>query len=210
MFGIDTSASVSNVEGVQKHPGLRTLPSMITGPFSPVRRSRGESGATCRRRVLRLSRAEDAGLPQSAHAEASELAARCREPPPAGKLQKQFAVDAFAGKVDLNLRDCTLLVKTGALSPPPETDVRELLARLQIGHVEAKERAVDGLLDALEKEQTQSAVDALAGKVDLNLRDCNLFGVRRGVRLRGRSGSSGFGKTRASIWVDKLRIWVWV
>jgi hypothetical protein len=34
-----------------------------------------------------------------------------------------------------------------------------------------------------EKEQTQSAVDTLAGKVDLNLRDCNQFRVRRGVRL---------------------------
>jgi HEAT repeat protein len=94
-------------------------------------------------------------------AEASELAARCREPPAAGKLQTQSAVDTLAGKLDLNLRDCTLLVKTGVLSdatsgglsPPPETDVRELLARLQIGHAEAKERAVDGLLDALEKDE---------------------------------------------------------
>ncbi|KAF0916198.1 hypothetical protein E2562_000790 [Oryza meyeriana var. granulata] len=99
--------------------------------------------------------------------EAAELAAQCREPPRAGKLQMQSAVDALAGKLDLNLRDCALLVKTGVLSdafmPPPPTDeaaataaqadVRELLARLQIGHTEAKNRAVDGLLEALNKDE---------------------------------------------------------
>ncbi|XP_006649275.1 ARM REPEAT PROTEIN INTERACTING WITH ABF2 [Oryza brachyantha] len=100
-------------------------------------------------------------------AEVAELAARCREPPRAGKLQMQSAIDTLAGKVDLNLRDCALLVKTGVLSdafmPPPPTDeaaataaqadVRELLARLQIGHTEAKNRAVDGLLEALNKDE---------------------------------------------------------
>uniref|UniRef100_A0A0E0NNU1 DUF7032 domain-containing protein n=1 Tax=Oryza rufipogon TaxID=4529 RepID=A0A0E0NNU1_ORYRU len=102
-------------------------------------------------------------------AEAAELAARCREPPAAGKLQMQSAIDALAGKLDLNLRDCALLVKTGVLSdaftPPPPTDeatstataaqadVRELLARLQIGHTEAKSLAVDGLLEALNKDE---------------------------------------------------------
>ena len=54
--------------------------------------------------------------------------------------------------LDLNLRDCALLVKTGVLSdatPPPSPakrstesepshrNVRELLARLRIGHSEA-------------------------------------------------------------------------
>uniref|UniRef100_A0A0D9VNP5 DUF7032 domain-containing protein n=1 Tax=Leersia perrieri TaxID=77586 RepID=A0A0D9VNP5_9ORYZ len=96
-------------------------------------------------------------------AEAAELAALCRAPPRAGKLQTQSAVDALAGKLDLNLRDCSLLVKTGVLSdafmpapaPPSPTaaDVRELLARLQIGHTEAKSRAVDGLLEAISKDE---------------------------------------------------------
>jgi len=35
----------------------------------------------------------------------------------------------------------------------PSADVRELLARLQIGHPEAKSRAVDGLLDALRRDE---------------------------------------------------------
>ncbi|KAL6660284.1 hypothetical protein ACP70R_002406 [Stipagrostis hirtigluma subsp. patula] len=100
-------------------------------------------------------------------AEAAELAGRCREPPSAGKLQTQSAIDALAGKLDLNLRDCALLVKTGVLSdasgpsPPAEAtsssaaqaDVRELLARLQIGQTEAKNRAVDGLLEALHRDE---------------------------------------------------------
>uniref|UniRef100_A0A0D9XLP7 DUF7032 domain-containing protein n=1 Tax=Leersia perrieri TaxID=77586 RepID=A0A0D9XLP7_9ORYZ len=110
-------------------------------------------------------------------AEATELGARCREPPHAGKLQMQSDLDALAGKLDLNLRDCALLIKTGVLSdatgtaaPPPATaaaadaaaatDVRELLARLQIGHAEAKHRAVDGLLDAL-REDEKSVLSAL-------------------------------------------------
>jgi HEAT repeat protein len=38
--------------------------------------------------------------------------------------------------------------------------VRELLARLQIGHAEAKHRAVDGLLDAL-REDEKSVLSAL-------------------------------------------------
>ncbi|XP_066377600.1 protein ARABIDILLO 2-like [Miscanthus floridulus] len=107
-------------------------------------------------------------------AEAAELGARCHEPPKAGKLQMQSDLDALAGKLDLNLRDCSLLVKTGVLSDatvpaaPAEiasaagaqTDVRELLARLQIGNAEAKHRAVDGLLDAL-REDEKSVLSAL-------------------------------------------------
>ncbi|KAF8698451.1 hypothetical protein HU200_035191 [Digitaria exilis] len=109
-------------------------------------------------------------------AEAAELGARCGEPPKAGKLQMQSDLDALAGKLDLNLRDCSLLVKTGVLSDATipaaqaeasaatasttQTDVRELLARLQIGHAEAKHRAVDGLLDAL-RENEESVLSAL-------------------------------------------------
>ncbi|CAL4923422.1 unnamed protein product [Urochloa decumbens] len=109
-------------------------------------------------------------------AEAAELGVRCREPPKAGKLQMQSDLDALAGKLDLNLRDCALLVKTGVLSDATipvaqseataasaggaQTDVRELLARLQIGHAEAKHRAVDGLLDAL-RENEESVLSAL-------------------------------------------------
>ena len=92
-------------------------------------------------------------------AEAADLAGHCRGPPPGGKLRTQSAIDALSGKLDLNLRDCALLVRTGMLSDafgpslPAEADVRELLARLQIGHTEAKNRAVDGLLEAQRNEE---------------------------------------------------------
>ncbi|XP_051183638.1 uncharacterized protein [Lolium perenne] len=100
-------------------------------------------------------------------ADAAELAARA--PGAAGKLQTQSAIDALGARLDVNIRDCTLLVRTGVLSdaastPPPaaaKADVRELLARLQIGHGEAKGRAVDGLLDALAKDE-KSVLSALS------------------------------------------------
>ncbi|CAN6290906.1 unnamed protein product [Urochloa humidicola] len=106
-------------------------------------------------------------------AEAAELAARCREPPPDGKLRTQSAIDALAGKLDLGLRDCALLVKTGVLSdasgpspPPAAEDVRELLARLQIGQTEAKNRAVDGLLEALRRDE--KSVLAVLGRASVS------------------------------------------
>ncbi|CAL4928690.1 unnamed protein product [Urochloa decumbens] len=105
-------------------------------------------------------------------AEAADLAARCREPPADGKLRTQSAIDALAGKLDLNLRDCALLVKTGVLSdasgpsPPPLADVRELLARLQIGQTEAKDRAVDGLLEALRRDE--KSVLAVLGRANVS------------------------------------------
>ncbi|KAF8780227.1 hypothetical protein HU200_001896 [Digitaria exilis] len=116
-------------------------------------------------------------------AEAADLAARCREPPLDGKLRTQSAIDALAGKLDLALRDCALLVKTGVLSdasagPSPaaaeaassssaaHADVRELLARLQIGHTEAKNRAVDGLLEALGKDE--KSVLAVLGRANVS------------------------------------------
>ncbi|OAY78902.1 U-box domain-containing protein 3 [Ananas comosus] len=104
-------------------------------------------------------------------AEAVDLAGRCRrrgaDPAALGKLQMQSDLDAVSGKLDLNLRDCALLVKTGVLlgdasaaaqqpqpqQPPPHQSVRELLARLQIGHAEAKHRAVDGLLDVMREDE---------------------------------------------------------
>uniref|UniRef100_A0ACD5WEY3 Uncharacterized protein n=1 Tax=Avena sativa TaxID=4498 RepID=A0ACD5WEY3_AVESA len=98
--------------------------------------------------------------------DAAELAARS---PGAGKLQTQSAIDALGARLDVNLRDCALLVRTGVLSDAsaaptmamaPAADVRELLARLQIGQSEAKGRAVDGLLDALDRDE-KGVVSAL-------------------------------------------------
>jgi len=105
-------------------------------------------------------------------AEAADLAGRCRGPPPDGKLRTQSAIDALFGKLDLNLWDCALLVRTGMLSdasgpsPPAEADVRELLARLQIGHTEAKNRAVDGLLEA--QRSDEKSVLSVLGRANVS------------------------------------------
>ncbi|KAK7295000.1 hypothetical protein RJT34_17902 [Clitoria ternatea] len=107
--------------------------------------------------------------------EAIELAELCMKEKYEGKLQMQSDLDALAGKLDLNLRDCGLLIKTGVLgeatlplavpSSVAESDaaahnsIRELLARLQIGHLEAKHRALDSVVEAMkEDEKTVLAV----------------------------------------------------
>lgn len=104
-------------------------------------------------------------------AEAIELADRVSEGDSSvGKLQMQSDLDVMSAKLELNLRDCRLLIKSGVLGeatlpPSPEgasseTNIRELLARLQIGHAEAKHRAIDGLLEAI-REDEKSVVTAL-------------------------------------------------
>lgn len=80
-----------------------------------------------------------------------------------GKLRMQSDLDALAGKLDLNLRDCGLLIKTGVLgevsfsSAEPEAAVhgnlKELLARLQIGHLEAKHKALDSLVEVMKEDE---------------------------------------------------------
>lgn len=110
--------------------------------------------------------------------EAIDLAERCgsRDPVRVGKLQMQSDLDLLAGKLDLNLHDCALLVKTGVLSdatvpvvppasapvvPTQQMNVRELLARLQIGHAEAKNRALDSLLEVI-REDEKSVLSVLS------------------------------------------------
>ncbi|KAJ8573270.1 hypothetical protein K7X08_009781 [Anisodus acutangulus] len=101
--------------------------------------------------------------------EAVELADKCVKEKYEGKLRMQSDLDALSGRLDLNLRDCGLLIKSGVLgevtlpssvastSAAPETAVhgnlRELLARLQIGHLEAKHKALDNLLEVMKEDE---------------------------------------------------------
>lgn len=101
--------------------------------------------------------------------EATELAELCILEKYEGKLRMQSDLDALTGKLDLNLRDCGLLIKTGVLgevtlpsniastSAEPEAalhgNIRELLARLQIGHLEAKHRALDSLVEVMKEDE---------------------------------------------------------
>ncbi|XP_059312824.1 vacuolar protein 8-like isoform X3 [Lycium ferocissimum] len=101
--------------------------------------------------------------------EAVELAEKCVKEKYEGKLRMQSDLDALTGRLDLNLRDCGLLIKSGVLgevtlpssvastSATPEAAVhgnlRELLARLQIGHLEAKHKALDNLLEVMKEDE---------------------------------------------------------
>ncbi|XWS77109.1 hypothetical protein CRYUN_Cryun01aG0234000 [Craigia yunnanensis] len=101
--------------------------------------------------------------------EAIELADLCLMEKYEGKLKMQSDLDALSGKLDLNLRDCGLLIKTGVLgeatlplsfvgsSSESETathgHLKELLARLQIGHLEAKHKALDSLVEVMKEDE---------------------------------------------------------
>ncbi|KAH6830805.1 ARM repeat superfamily protein [Perilla frutescens var. hirtella] len=101
--------------------------------------------------------------------EAIQLAELCVKEKYEGKLRMQSDLDALAGKLDLNLRDCGLLIKTGVLgevtfssatastSTEPEAaihgNLKELLARLQIGHLEAKHKALDNLVEVMKEDE---------------------------------------------------------
>ncbi|XP_021281176.1 protein CELLULOSE SYNTHASE INTERACTIVE 3 [Herrania umbratica] len=101
--------------------------------------------------------------------EAIKLADLCLKEKYEGKLKMQSDLDALSGKLDLNLRDCGLLIKTGVLgeatlplsvvgsSSESETaahgHLKELLARLQIGHLEAKHKALDSLVEVMKEDE---------------------------------------------------------
>ncbi|KAI3420559.1 uncharacterized protein J3R85_012640 [Psidium guajava] len=101
--------------------------------------------------------------------ESIKLAEFCLKEKYEGKLRMQSDLDSLAGKLDLNLRDCGLLIKTGVLGeatvapsmPGTSTEsealscsnIRELLARLQIGHLEAKHKALDNLVEMLREDE---------------------------------------------------------
>ncbi|KAL1543490.1 U-box domain-containing protein 4-like [Salvia divinorum] len=100
-----------------------------------------------------------------------QLADLCVREKYEGKLRMQSDLDSLAGKLDLNLRDCGLLIKTGVLGEvslpsaaaatsscaEPEAaahgHLKELLARLQIGHLEAKHKALDSLVEAMKEDE---------------------------------------------------------
>ncbi|CAN1157544.1 U-box domain-containing protein 3 [Linum perenne] len=119
--------------------------------------------------------------------EAMELAELCVSEKHEGKLRMQSDLDSLSGKLDLNLKDCGLLIKTPVLAEATTRDttpesssssrseddrqiinIRELLARLQIGDLESKHRALDGVVEFMKEDDkallsvlTRSNVSAL-------------------------------------------------
>ncbi|KAE8701004.1 peroxisomal membrane protein 11D-like isoform X1 [Hibiscus syriacus] len=107
---------------------------------------------------------------------ATELADSCLKEKFEGKLKMQSDLDALSGKMDLNLRDIGLLIENGVLgeatlplssvgsSPEFGTaahcHLKEVLARLQIGHLESKHKAVDSLVEVMKADE-KSALTAM-------------------------------------------------
>ncbi|XP_074279913.1 uncharacterized protein LOC141605148 [Silene latifolia] len=102
--------------------------------------------------------------------EAIELAEMIINEKYEGKLKMQSNLDSLSGKLDLNLRDFGLLIKTGVLGEvtmpctsscsssdqsnnSTHSSISELLARLQIGHLEAKHKALDTLLEIMKEDE---------------------------------------------------------
>ncbi|KAJ0239898.1 hypothetical protein HA466_0226140 [Hirschfeldia incana] len=90
--------------------------------------------------------------------EAIELVDVCVQEKQEGKLKMQSDLDSLSAKIDLSLKDCELLMKTDVLSEVTQPlqdletfSVRELLARLQIGHLESKRKALEQLVEVDEK-----------------------------------------------------------
>ncbi|KAL6005584.1 hypothetical protein ACLOJK_006151 [Asimina triloba] len=115
--------------------------------------------------------------------EANELGDRCREERYGGKLQMQSDLDALSAKLDLNFKDCGVLIKTGVLGEATfplaiaqqsresegvdgGRNVRELLARLQIGHQEAKNRALNSLMEVMKEDE--KALLAVLGRSNIS------------------------------------------
>lgn len=98
--------------------------------------------------------------------ETRDLAERCIEEAFGGKLQMQSSLDALALKLGMHVQECELLVKSGVVREcsVPRTStggtakesvkwsVRDLLARIQIGSVESKLKAMEALLNLMDED----------------------------------------------------------
>ncbi|KAF2311148.1 hypothetical protein GH714_019710 [Hevea brasiliensis] len=130
----------------------------------------------------------------------------------------QSDLDSLSGRLDLNLRDCGLLIKTGVLgevtlpsavagsSTEPEaavhSNIRELLARLQIGHLEAKHKALDSLVEVM-KEDDKTVLAVLGRKSG----SCENWLVSEGVLpplIRLVESGSTVGREKATISLQRL------
>ncbi|KAJ4906427.1 ARM repeat superfamily protein [Raphanus sativus] len=99
--------------------------------------------------------------------EATELADVCVQEKQEGKLKMQSDLDSLSAKIDLSLKDCGLLMKTDVLGEVTQSiqdvetfSVRELLARLQIGHLESKRKALEQLVEVM-KDDEKAVITAL-------------------------------------------------
>ncbi|KAE8657684.1 AP2/ERF domain-containing transcription factor [Hibiscus syriacus] len=100
---------------------------------------------------------------------AIELADSCLKEKFEGKLKMQSDIDALLGKLNMNLRDIRLLIKTSVLDEATlplssvcsssefgtaaHSHIKEVLAWLQIEHLESKHKAVDILIQVVKVDE---------------------------------------------------------
>uniref|UniRef100_A0A5B7B277 Putative ARM repeat superfamily protein isoform 1 n=1 Tax=Davidia involucrata TaxID=16924 RepID=A0A5B7B277_DAVIN len=114
--------------------------------------------------------------------EALSLSKTCRSPTlPEGKLKTQNDIDSISAKLDQNIRDADVLIKSGVLydgavltsSSKRESvrvEARNLITRLQIGTAESKNSAMDSLLGLLQEDDKNVLIAVAQGVVPVLVR----------------------------------------
>eukprot|EP01018_Ginkgo_biloba_P017231 Gb_09425 [translate_table: standard] len=130
--------------------------------------------------------------------ETQDLVKKCVDVEPGiGKLQMQSSLDGLAMKLNQHLQDCELLIKSGVLreSVIPRMPARsrtisnreavrctsrDLLARLQIGNFESRQKALDSLLALMQEDDKNVLIVAGQGSVPVlvHLLDSNFLEIR--------------------------------
>eukprot|EP00249_Psilotum_nudum_P000446 c12080_g1_i1 orf=547-2250(+) len=100
--------------------------------------------------------------------ESKELADKCSDHNYGGKLQMQSNLDALTMKLALHLQDCQLLLRSDILRELAPSNlahpssaskrevikwnVKDLLARLQIGSLESKQKPLDSMVELMQED----------------------------------------------------------
>jgi hypothetical protein len=103
-----------------------------------------------------------------------------------GKLKTQSDIDSILAKLNQNVRDCEILIKSGVLQdgilsgsgPKRElvrAEFRNLITRLQIGSTESKNAAMDTVLSLIQGDDKNVMIAVAQGIVPVlaRLLDCN-------------------------------------
>lgn len=126
---------------------------------------------------------------------ARTLAKSCTDLNFRGKLQMQSDLDSLASKLDLHIHDCELVIKSGVLGEAPlavsrttpgtsreavRWNIVDLIARLQIGNTDSKQKALNALLDLMEEDDKNVLVVAGQGGIPalVHLLDSSLPAIR--------------------------------
>lgn len=112
--------------------------------------------------------------------EARGLAMKCAEGNYGGKLQTQSNLDSLSGRLDFHIHDCQLMITGGIMHENPlaisrftpestqealRWTVHDLLAHLQIGSVDCKQRALDNMLRLMSDDDKNILTVARQGTV---------------------------------------------